>query len=115
MPYKSLKQERYFNANRDKLEQQGVDVDEWNRASRGMKLPTTAIQKESVIRGKSKMSKHWMQGVSKEIKSSGHKGVFSEAAKRAGKSTREFAEENKHKPGKIGRRARLALAFLSAH
>ena len=39
MPYKSLAQERYFNANRAKLESQGVNVDEWNKASKGMKLP----------------------------------------------------------------------------
>lgn len=39
MPYKSLAQERYFNANRGKLEAQGVDVDEWNAASKGKKLP----------------------------------------------------------------------------
>jgi len=39
MPYKSLAQERYFNANRDKLEAQGVNVDEWNEASKGKKLP----------------------------------------------------------------------------
>ena len=42
MPYKSLKQERYFNANRGKLEAQGVDVDEWNQASKGKKLPVRA-------------------------------------------------------------------------
>ena len=39
MPYKSLKQERYFNVNRAKMEKQGVDVDEWNAASKGKKLP----------------------------------------------------------------------------
>ncbi len=39
MPYKSLAQERYFNANRGKLEAQGVDVNEWNKASKGKKLP----------------------------------------------------------------------------
>ena len=42
MPYKSLKQERYFNANKAKLQKQGVNVNEWNSASKGMKLPTTA-------------------------------------------------------------------------
>jgi hypothetical protein len=42
MPYKSLKQERYFNANKKKLERQGVDVDEWNKASKGKKLPKRA-------------------------------------------------------------------------
>lgn len=39
MPYKSDAQRRYFNANRKKLQAQGVDVDEWNEASRGKKLP----------------------------------------------------------------------------
>jgi hypothetical protein len=39
MPYKSQAQERYFNANRGKLEAQGVNVDEWNAASKGDKLP----------------------------------------------------------------------------
>lgn len=38
MPYRSLAQERYFNANRGKLESQGVNVDEWNSASKGMTL-----------------------------------------------------------------------------
>ncbi len=42
MPFKSLAQERYFNANRDKLEAQGVNVDEWNQASKGLKLPARA-------------------------------------------------------------------------
>ena len=39
MPYKSEAQEEFFNANRKKLEAQGVDVDEWNKASEGLKLP----------------------------------------------------------------------------
>jgi hypothetical protein len=39
MPYKSLAQERYFNANRSSLEKQGVNVDEWNHASKGASLP----------------------------------------------------------------------------
>jgi hypothetical protein len=38
MPYKSVKQERFFNANKS-MEAQGVDVDEWNKASKGRKLP----------------------------------------------------------------------------
>jgi hypothetical protein len=45
MPYKSLKQERYFNANRKKLEKQGVDVDEWNKSSKGKKLPNKVKKK----------------------------------------------------------------------
>jgi len=39
MPFKSKAQAAYFNANKGKLEKQGVDVDEWNAASKGMKLP----------------------------------------------------------------------------
>jgi len=39
MPYKSEAQRKYFNANRDKLEAEGVDVDEWNESSKGKKFP----------------------------------------------------------------------------
>lgn len=39
MPYVSDAQRKYFNANRSKLEAQGVDVDEYNKASKGKKLP----------------------------------------------------------------------------
>ena len=42
MPYKSRAQEAYFNANKPKLEAEGVNVDEWNGASKGMKLPKRA-------------------------------------------------------------------------
>lgn len=42
MPYKSEAQRRYFNANRDKLEAEGVDVDEWNESSKGKKMPEKA-------------------------------------------------------------------------
>ena len=39
MPYKSRRQEMFFNANKKRLEMQGVDVNEWNKASKGLKLP----------------------------------------------------------------------------
>lgn len=42
MPYKSDAQRRYFNANKDELEAQGVDVDEWNESSKGKDLPEKA-------------------------------------------------------------------------
>jgi hypothetical protein len=45
MPYKSMAQERYFNANRSKLAKQGVNVGEWNSASKGMKLPAKVKNK----------------------------------------------------------------------
>ncbi len=39
MPYVSNKQRKFFNANKKKLEKQGVDVDEYNASSKGKKLP----------------------------------------------------------------------------
>ena len=44
MPYKSDSQRRFFNVNRAKMEKQGVNVDEWNQASKGQKLPERAPQ-----------------------------------------------------------------------
>ena len=42
MPFKSDKQRKYFNANKDELEAEGVNVDEWNKSSKGMDLPEEA-------------------------------------------------------------------------
>lgn len=52
MPYSSDAQRRYFNANRAELTAQGVDVDEWNSASRGKKLPETSRGRKSKARVK---------------------------------------------------------------
>lgn len=60
------------------------------------------------------MAEKWMQGVASGIKHRGTKGVFKAAAARAGMSTHAYAEKHKHSAGKTGRRARLALAFMSA-
>jgi hypothetical protein len=51
MPYKSRAQEKYFNANRAKLEAQGVDVGEWNAASRGAKLPAKLTPGKAMRKG----------------------------------------------------------------
>ena len=51
-PYASKAQERYFNANRAKLERQGVNVDEWNQASKGKKLPAKKHQLAALKRTK---------------------------------------------------------------
>ena len=45
MPYKSKAQEAYFNIHRKQLESQGVDVNEWNQASKGKKLPEHTVGK----------------------------------------------------------------------
>lgn len=47
MPYVSDAQRRFFNANRKQLASQGVDVDEWNQASKGKKLPERVNHKEA--------------------------------------------------------------------
>lgn len=51
MPYASDAQRRYFHANKEELEAQGVDVDEWDRASKGKKLPERKkpVKKASVL------------------------------------------------------------------
>jgi hypothetical protein len=40
--YSSKKQRAYFNIHKAELEKQGVNVDEWNKESKGMKLPEAA-------------------------------------------------------------------------
>jgi hypothetical protein len=54
MPFKSEAQRRYFEANKVKLEKQGVDVKEWEESSRGLKLPDRVPQRKS--QGKSSRS-----------------------------------------------------------
>ena len=39
MPYKSEVQGKFFHANIKELEKQGVDVKEWDKESKGLKLP----------------------------------------------------------------------------
>ena len=39
MPYKSQAQAAYFNLHKKELEKQGVNVNEWNKESKGKKLP----------------------------------------------------------------------------
>lgn len=48
MPYVSQAQEKYFNANKKQLESKGVNVSEWNKASKGKKLPA---KKKKVTHG----------------------------------------------------------------
>jgi hypothetical protein len=60
------------------------------------------------------MAEKWMQKVAEGIKKRGTEGSFTRSAKAAGKSVAEYAREKKSSPGKLGRRARLALAFRSA-
>jgi hypothetical protein len=52
MPFKSEAQRRYFEANKAKLEKQGVDVKEWEEASRGLKLPERTPRRKPAKKGR---------------------------------------------------------------
>lgn len=45
MPYKSKKQQAYFHAHAKDLQAQGVNIKEWDRASKGRKLPIRVKKK----------------------------------------------------------------------
>jgi hypothetical protein len=47
MPFKSEAQRRYFEANKAKLEKQGVNGKEWEESSKGLKLPERAPKAKS--------------------------------------------------------------------
>jgi hypothetical protein len=51
-------------------------------------------------------AKEWIQNAIKKP------GSFSAAAKRAGKSTAEYAQEQEYAKGKLGKRARLAEMLM---
>jgi hypothetical protein len=57
------------------------------------------------------MASRWMQHESEREKSAGTKGSFSRLAHRHGRSTHAEAVADEHKPGKIGKKARMALMF----
>ena len=52
MPFKSNLQRKFMNANKAKLEAQGVNVNEWNDASKGLKLPEKANKLDSMKKPK---------------------------------------------------------------
>ena len=53
MPYKSKAQAGYFHTHKAELARQGVNVDEWDAASRGKSLPKQAKPKTGKKRGRS--------------------------------------------------------------
>lgn len=46
MPFESDAQRKFMNANKAKMAKQGVDVNEWNAATKGKKLPKKAGRKK---------------------------------------------------------------------
>jgi hypothetical protein len=55
-----------------------------------------------------KKKKNWIKAGDK------HPGMFADKAKRAGKSTSEFASEHQHDSGKLGQEARFAENAMRA-
>ena len=55
MPYKSKAQAAYFNIHKKELAKSGVDVDEWNKSSKGKELPEHVSSKP---KDKPKMYRH---------------------------------------------------------
>lgn len=45
-PFKSQSQRAYFYANRKKLEKQGINIEEWERSTKGKKLPKKVKKKK---------------------------------------------------------------------
>lgn len=100
MPFKSRAQQRFLEAHPEKVGGRGK-LKEWEQATDFSSLPE-----------KKPMAGKWMQKESQREKHAGTKGSFRRAAQRAGKPTEEFAEEKKDAPGKMGERARMALAYM---
>lgn len=51
---------------------------------------------------------HWMQGARDAMEKHGTVGLFTKKAKAKGKSAQEYAREEYHAPGKLGKEARFA-------
>ena len=55
------------------------------------------------------MADKWIKGAIK------HPGAFKEKAKKAGMSTKAYAEANIHASGTLGKQARLAYTLMGMH
>jgi hypothetical protein len=87
MPYKSLSQERFFHANAKKLSKQGVNISEWDKSSKGLKLPMKAkkITKKFEKADKKKDKKQGIKEKSKKDKKLDAKAMLGKAMKRLNK------------------------------
>lgn len=61
MPYESKAQAAYFNIHKAELEKKGVDVDEWNSASKGKQLPEHKMKDKKEEKKSHKKKKHGMK------------------------------------------------------
>jgi hypothetical protein len=60
------------------------------------------------------MAEKWMQKAAERMKKKGTVGSFTRMAKRAGKGVQEYAHMKASAPGKVGKKARFALAAAKA-
>lgn len=56
------------------------------------------------------MANKWIDSATKNAH-----GQFREKARKAGMSTRAFAEKHKDSPGRLGKQARLAITLMGMH
>ena len=103
MPYRSLAQEGYFHANKARLERQGVNVGEWDAATKGKHLPRRAA-----VKMKLKTVNLGSKGSFKEKPGALHKDLGISLGESIPK---EREEQAAHGSGKTARRARAALGF----
>jgi hypothetical protein len=61
------------------------------------------------------MASRWMQHAANKMKEEGTEGSFTRIAHEHGRSVPAEAQADKNKPGKIGKKARMAIAFEGAH
>ena len=60
------------------------------------------------------MANRWMSHEASREKHAGTKGSFTRIAERHGRSVPAEAQADKNKPGKIGKKARMAIIFEHA-
>lgn len=85
MPYKSQAQRKYFHANKAKLEAQGVNVGEWDKSSKGRKLPIKVKNKMQNVKVKKPLEQFKMGKVKKSKGKKSGKSMLSSAMKRLSK------------------------------
>lgn len=60
------------------------------------------------------MANKWMQKEASREKKAGTEGSFTRIARAHGRSVQAEAQADKHKPGKVGQKARMALIYARA-
>lgn len=115
MPYESKAQQGYFHAHRAELEKQGVNVNEWDQASKGKKLPMKKDGTDAMT-----TPKHKSEGKPKgEHKAEHHKAAHPKGAELHSIETRKlhdgsFAHEHRYKDSKTGMPHAMTHEYSSA-